>query len=270
MSGPFARIAELPPFDQFRRRRYERRFLSHTEGGYGGNLYRGVFGSFAAAEASAPPGKPVGYDNPEAAGLYVERTRRVYPSDYPVMFWLEKMFRSGQTTLFDLGGHIGIGYYAYRKFVSYPDGLKWTVHDVPAVVTQGRDLAKTLDTEHRLTFADHQTAASGYDIFFAAGSLQYLPNTLAEILKQLAQRPRYLLLNLLPLHPAVSFFTLQSTGAFFCPYRITQFGEFVKSVTQLGYVQRDAWENPDKRCTIPFSPAHSIDRYYGFVFERID
>jgi hypothetical protein len=41
----------------------------------------------------------------------------------------------------------------------------------------------------------------------------------------------------------------------------------VKSLTQLGYVQRDAWENPDKRCTVAFEPGHSIDRYYGFTFE---
>ena len=76
-----------------------------------------------------------------------------------------------------------------------------------------------------------------------------------------------LILNLLPLHPTESFFTLQSIGAAFCPYRVIQFGAFVKSLSQLGYVQRDAWENPDKRCTIAFDPAHSIDRYYGFTFE---
>ena len=79
----FERLAMLVGLEHFRRRRFERRFAIHVEGGFGGNLYRGVFPSFEAAQASAPPGKPIGYDNPTAAALYEERTRRVYPSDYP-------------------------------------------------------------------------------------------------------------------------------------------------------------------------------------------
>lgn len=261
-------LAKLPAIDRMRRKRFEREFAGHVEGGFGGNLYRGVFPTFEAAQASAPAGKPIGYDNEDAASLYVERTKRVYPSDYPVMFWLEKLFRSGARTVFDFGGHIGIGYYGYRKYVAYPDGLKWTVHDVAAVVAKGRELARTLDTHRSLQFADHYDAADGVDIYFSAGAIQYLPVTLAQMLAPLARKPRYLVLNLTALHPSESFFTLQSIGASFCPYRVMQFGEFVKSLTSLGYVQKDAWENPDKRCTVAFEPKHSIDRYYGFVFEK--
>jgi putative methyltransferase (TIGR04325 family) len=268
MMSALERLTTLVGLEQLRRRRFERRFATHAEGGFGGNLYRGIFASFEAAQASAPPGKPIGYDNPVAAALYEERTRRVYPSDYPVLFWMDHLFRSGLKTVFDFGGHIGIGYYAYRRYLSYPEGLRWTVHDVPAVVAQGRKLAQSMDAERRLSFADRAADADGFDIFFAAGSLQYLPITLAEMLQALARKPRALILNLMPLHPSESFFTLQSIGAAFCPYRVTQFGAFVKSMVQLGYVQRDMWENPDKRCTIAFEPAHSLDRYYGFVFER--
>jgi putative methyltransferase (TIGR04325 family) len=269
MYGFIDRFSSLPLFDSWRRRRFERQFATHVEGGYGGNLYRGVYASFADAQASAPRSKPIGYDNPAAAGLYLERIRRVYPSDYPVMLWLEKLFRAGHKSVFDFGGHIGIGYYAYRKYLSYPEGLRWTVHDVPAVVKQGRELAQSMDTHRCLSFADSHAAADGHDVFFAAGSLQYLSITLADILGPLQRRPRHLVLNLLPLHPTASFFTLQSIGTSFCPYRIDQFGEFVKSITRLGYVQKDTWENPDKRCMIAFDPAHSIDRYYGFMFDKI-
>jgi putative methyltransferase (TIGR04325 family) len=262
------RLATLPLIDAMRRKRFDREFAGHIEGGFGGNLYRGVFPTFDAAQASAPTGKPIGYDNPDAASLYVERTKRVYPSDYPVMLWLEKLFRAGSRTVFDFGGHIGIAYYGYRKYVTYPDGLKWTVHDVPAVVAKGRELAKTLDTHRSLSFAESYDAADGADIYFTAGAIQYLPVTLAQMLAPLARKPRFLVLNLTALHPTTSFFTLQSIGASFCPYRVTQFGEFVKSLSALGYVQRDAWENPDKRCTVAFDPQHSIDRYYGFVFEK--
>ena len=80
------------------------------------NLYRGIFPTFAQAQASAPHTRPVGYDNAGAADLYRERTRRVYPSDYPAMFWLDRLFQEGATSVFDIGGHIGIGYYAYQRY----------------------------------------------------------------------------------------------------------------------------------------------------------
>jgi len=28
----------------------------------------------------------------------------------------------------------------------------------------------------------------------------------------------------------------------------------------------DLWENAEKRCTIAFDEAHSLDRYYGMAF----
>jgi hypothetical protein len=30
----------------------------------------------------------------------------------------------------------------------------------------------------------------------------------------------------------------------------------------------DSWENPDKKCEIPFHPEHSLERYHGFYFRR--
>ena len=44
------RLAALPPIDSIRRRRFERQFASHVEGGFGGNLYRGVYPTFEAAQ----------------------------------------------------------------------------------------------------------------------------------------------------------------------------------------------------------------------------
>jgi hypothetical protein len=82
-------------FERFRRRQFDKQFASHVEGGFGGNLYRGVFQTFAEAQASAPQGKPLGYDNPAAADLYLERTRRIYPSDYPVVYWLDGCSATG-------------------------------------------------------------------------------------------------------------------------------------------------------------------------------
>jgi putative methyltransferase (TIGR04325 family) len=261
-------VAEMGPVRELRRRSFEKQFVRHVEGGYGGNLYRGVFATFEEAQKSAPPSKPIGYDNQAAADLYVERTRRVYASDYPAMLWLEKLFQSGAKTVFEFGGHIGVAYYAYRKYVTYPPGLKWCVHDVPAVVARGRELAAKMDTHRALSFADSYRECEGFDVYFSAGALQYHPKTLAEMLSELRTLPRYVLLNLIPLHPSATFYTVQSMMTSYSPYRISQYGKYMEDLVKLGYTQRDVWENPDKRCEIAFDKEHSIDRYYGCVFER--
>ena len=45
-------------------------------------------------------------------------------------------------------------------------------------------------------------------------------------------------------------------------------GESLRAWEALGYSLVDQWENPEKRCAIPFHAEHSLDRYYGFHFRR--
>jgi putative methyltransferase (TIGR04325 family) len=258
------RVAGWPVVDGVLRRRYDRVFEANREA----NLFRGVFGTFDEAARSAPPTRPLGYDNPDSAAMYLDRTRRIYPTDYPVLFWLQKLLAGGCERIFDLGGHIGVSYYAYRRYLDYPARLRWCVHDVPAVMAQGRKFAAEKDRDNRLSFCDRFEEADGFDVLMAQGSLQYLPDTLAERLARLPAPPRHLLLNLAPLHERHSYFTLQSVGTAFCPYRITAAGEFLRSFEELGYALVDTWENPDKNCRIPFHPDRSLDRYHGFHFRR--
>ncbi|MDV3166672.1 MAG: hypothetical protein Q8807_03395, partial ['Waltheria sp.' little leaf phytoplasma] len=70
----------------------------------------------------------------------------------------------------------------------------------------------------RLRFTDDATDMDGYDLLLAAGSLQYLDYTLAEALGRLHRKPRYLLLNSVPVHPSRSYFTVQNMGVTCCPY----------------------------------------------------
>ncbi|KRF02127.1 hypothetical protein ASG87_11650 [Frateuria sp. Soil773] len=249
-----------------REARYERRFLAHDS--LLENLYRGVFPSWAAAAASVPPTRATGYDNSASAALYRDRTRRVFLYDYPVMLWLARLFAEGSRSVFDLGGHIGIAYYAYQRYVDYPEGLRWQVHDVPAVNAAGAAWAEQHDAPRRLAFTERAADAGQADILFAAGSLQYLDYTLAGLLADLPRRPAHLLLNSVPIHMAESYFTVQNMGTTCCPYRISAEREFVDGLKALGYQLRDRWENPDRRCRIPFHPGHSLDRYFGFLFSR--
>lgn len=266
------RLAELPPLGQLRRQRAEATFASNTDA----NLFRGIYVTFDAAQASAPSTRPLGYDNADAAGMYLERIKRIYPSDYPVIFWLQKLFAQGQSSVFDLGGHIGIGYYGYQRYLDYPAKLRWTVSDVPAVMARGMEIARERDPAGRLGFNGDFAGAGGVDVLLALGVLQYLPDTLAQRLAALAQGgaplPRHIILNLTPLHVldngGQDYFTLQSIGTAFCPYRIAAYAPFLEGLTRLGYQIVDRWQNPDKHCHIAFEPEHSLDVYHGFYLRQ--
>ena len=258
------RLATLPAVEPFFRRRYDRRF----ENNGGSNLFRGVFDTFEAAALSSPANRPLGYDNESSASLYAERTRLIHATDYPVLFWLQKLFAEGRHRVYDLGGHIGVSYYAYRKVLAYPPGLRWSVHDVPTVMARGLEIAVEKDRARVLAFSDQFEDAANADVLLAMGSLQYLPDTLAERLSALPNRPPHLLLNLTPLHERHAYFTLQGIGTAYCPYRIAAIPAFLESLAALGYDLVDQWENPDKKCEIPFHPEYSLDRYYGFHFRR--
>lgn len=233
------------------------------------NLFRGVYASFDAAAATKPSNGPLGYDNPDAAVMYRDRMKVVFPTDYPVLFWLQQLFAKGCTQLFELGGHVGVSYYAYQTVMSYPDALCWVVSDVPAVMERGAVMSKNMDELGKLSFEGDFSKAAQADVFLAMGVLQYLPETLADRLASLERMPRHLLLNLTPLHPAHAYFTLQSIGTAFCPYRIEQMSAFLDSLKALGYTVRDTWINPDKACKIHLHPKHSLDHYYGFYLQHV-
>jgi putative methyltransferase (TIGR04325 family) len=258
------RIAAWPVLLGLRKRGYDQVFSANRDS----NLFRGVFESFEAAQLSAPPTRPLGYDNADAASMYIDRTRQIYSTDYPVLFWLTRLLGEGYTRFFDLGGHIGVSYYAYQRCLKYPASLSWAVHDVPAVMEQGRKFAATKDRQGHLTFCDNFEDAAHAEVFMAQGSVQYLPELLADRLKRLPKLPPNLIFNLTPLHEKYSYFTLQSIGTAFCPYRVTAMLEFLESIEALGYKMIDHWQNPEKKCEIPFFSAHSLDHYHGFYFRH--
>lgn len=233
-----------------------------------GNSYYGVYASHAEALAKAPRALPTGYDLPSAGSFYRDRLDSIVMGDYPVVFWLSQLFMSGQRTLFDLGGHIGISYYGFQSYLNYPADLQWRVCDLPEVVSAGRAWARQYDTARRLRFTESRGDAEGCAILLASGVLQYLDFTLPEMLRSLRQPPRHVLINVTPLHPSRSFFTLQQIGSFSsCPYRVMALPEFLADMEALGYRAIDRWESFERYMRIPFESAHSIDRYYGFHFQ---
>lgn len=219
-----------------------------------------------SATADAPPKKNIGYNHPGPANMYRNRMYTVFSTDYPVLFWLQKIIQSG-CRVFDWGGHVGVSYYAYQKVLDWPHDAAWIVCDVPAVIDQGNSLAKE-HNETALQFTTEPESMNGSDVMLASGSLQYIELELFDVLSELSEPPPHLIINLLPVHEKFAFVTLQNIGTTYCPYRIFKSDEFIQSITELGYTLIDRWENPEKCCFIPFHEEYSVDPYSGFYFSK--
>lgn len=253
-------IKELPVVIDLRKSLFEKKFSTHQNVNY----FRGVFRSFEEAQKSSPQTKPIGYNNTAAAKLYKERLNRVHSTDYPVLFWMNK-YLSEIKTVFDFGGHVGIHFYSYSRVLDFSGIEQWTVCDVESVVTEGRKLA-SFSNQPKLNFVHNISQGENYDLFLASGSLQYLEWELHDQLNKMQFKPRFVVINMLPLHPVYSTITLQSIGTSFCPYYIRKEQDFIKGMQSAGYELMDAWRNEEKKCNIAFEKARSLDYYKGAVF----
>lgn len=235
------------------------------------NDYYGVYPTFAAAQEAAnalsTASIPASYDTEAAGRLYRGHMRRIRASDYPLVFWLGRLLADGRRRVFDLGGHIGVSYYGFSDYLDYPSDLTWTIHDVPAVMAAGRKWAAGHDARRQLSFTDDPAGADGQDVLVSTGALQYLEYTLPELLQRLHAKPPHVLVNLTPMHPSRSFFTLQNLSIAICPYRVMSVVEFTEGMQALGYRVVDHWQSPERHLRVPFEPGCTVDSYHGFHFE---
>lgn len=171
-------------------------------------------------------------------------------------------------TVLDVGGSVGIKYFAFSSLLPFPVDLQWMVLDVPAVVERGRQFASERQAERNLSLTTDLSEGEGVDVLLASGVLQYLPQTLAQLLAGLKRPPKRVVVNTTPIHPDTSFITLNSIGTAFCPYRVQAHGTFVREVSEVGYRLRDNWQNPGKSMWIPFERGLDLDSYSGFCFDR--
>lgn len=263
--GRFRRIAkefaELPGMRVLAEPIYRREFAQRRHV----NSYCGVYRTREEAQADVPPSAPGTYDIEAAGRMYDYEFGRLRNFDYPALFWFSRLLEMGQRRFFDLGGHVGLSYYTFQQYVPFPADLRWQVHDVPAVMRHGRALAAERDERHLLEFVDLD-AGAGADVLMAKGSLQYLDYPLTDLLQR--QRPAHVLVNLTPMHPNRSFFTLQNIGVAICPYWILALPGFLADLRALGYGLVARWDHPERTVRVPFHPECYVDRYYGFYFRR--
>jgi putative methyltransferase (TIGR04325 family) len=244
------------------------------------NLYRGVFSSFAEALAAIPSKKPAGYDHAEIHNnslkqkIEFEEISKFKQIDYPVLVWLGEVFKRS-SKVFDFGGNTGGSYYAYGKYIVYPDNIQWLICDVPEAVRVGGELLKQFSSPG-LSYTTNFSDAEGFDTFLTCGTLQYLEPSLSELLGQLQSLPHHIIINHVPLYEGNQYITLQnllivdsvnqSQISSYIPYKIQNINQFIKSIEKLGYKLVDRWQQ-NRNCYIPFHPECFVDNYHGFYFQ---
>lgn len=243
-------------------RRVRRAFLRNRSQ----NLFLGVHETWDEAVNTAKSFGTAGYDNVSSARLYDHRVR-IDPHDYPSLYWLMRSMHEGTRSVFDVGGATGVKFIAFREPLrAWPD-LSWTVQDVHAMVKHGRELALQRGENRQLQFTEFFRDGDGCDVLFASGVLQYLPRSLGEMLSSYSRLPQRIVINTAAIHPRMEFFTVNSIGTAFCPYRVQTQAALIRGLASLGYRVRESWINPGKLMTIPFHPELSLDHYSGYCLD---
>jgi putative methyltransferase (TIGR04325 family) len=256
-------VLALPGARAALRRRRERRFRATF------TACRGVYASFEEARRAIPEDSRAGFDVAGAEDLYRYRLDVVAPHDYPVMFWLGRLLAPGARVL-DLGGSIGVHYFAYRTRLAYPDGLVWTVAEVPRVAAAGEALARERGAA-QLRFAHGWAGHGPADVVLSAGALQYIEEPLDAVLPALGALPGHVLVNKVPLTDGAGFVTLQNHGVSLSPARVANRRLFVGSLEALGYTLEDSWDVPGyPGCQILDHPERSVPTLSGLYLRHRD
>jgi putative methyltransferase (TIGR04325 family) len=238
------------------------RYFNRTRGTV--RLFSGIYPDFKTAERAIPRDRLVGFDNAPSAKRVAHDLFRVFPFDYPILFWLSRLLPDCKT-LFDWGGNIGISYFAFRKHLRYPPDLTWLVSDVPAVVEEGIATAKDMNAPG-LRFTTTLEGLGDADILLAAGTVHFIEDPFA-LLRAQKHLPPHVLLNKVPVYSRPSAVTLQNMGTALVPNHLFNESEFVGNMQALGYRMVDDWET-DLGCRIPFFRDHSIHAYKGYYFAK--
>jgi putative methyltransferase (TIGR04325 family) len=229
-----------------------------------GSHYRGIYASLEQARAAAPASRQFGYDNPQAAKLY-RRHIQLRWGDHAVLYWLSQTMAPA-SRLFDIGGNIGISFYAFEPYLHYPPEFQWRVYELPAAVELGRRFQQE-NPRSQLAFTTSLDDMAECDLVLASGALQYIDWNLADEFANRSHRPQHVLINKLPMYDGPEFVTLQDIGPTICAYRIFNQKNFMHSLEQLGYELVDQWEIGDLQCRIPFHPSRTVRAYRGMYFK---
>ncbi len=230
------------------------------------NLVNGqkiLFKSFSEAQAVANSLKAKGHEAEflsELPLLYPIRT-----SDYPVLFWLNRI---QPKMLFDLGGSVGNLYYLYQDYLDFKPAPNWVVYDLPEIVEKGKALALSREAA-TLSFFSDLSAGKNCDVLLVSGALQFWEKPIAAILQGMGSKPRHILINrTLLTEEKPTFVVLQYLGDAVLPKMVRNRSELLKEFAALGYECAGEWFEPERGLELTLYPAHSV-RYFSGLYFRL-
>jgi putative methyltransferase (TIGR04325 family) len=166
-----------------------------------------------------------------------------------MIYWLSKILHP-LGSLFDLGGHVGTKYRAWRSHLDLHDSFHWQVCDLPSIVEKGRALSTAFP---QLSFTSRQRHLQDHPTLLVSGVLQYADFDLESVLRDHGDGVEHLLVNKLPTHEDEDVFTLENIHHSVVPYRIFRESRFLDGLAALGFTVADRWEVPEAAVRVPFT-----------------
>jgi putative methyltransferase (TIGR04325 family) len=232
--------------------------------------YRRTFSSFEEAHRYAAKYNVLSHEHPENIAEHSRRAQFARPSDYPVLFYLQKISREVRSVL-DIGGSVGNLFYAYSRYLEFPPSFQWTVYDFPKTISVGRQIAAE-KAESRLDFIEKLEDCPAADAIVISGALHYIEVLPPELTACFERQPRHVFINRAPVIDGPSAITLQDHEDRFAisAARILSRQVLLEAMSAANYELVDEWTAPELRLEIPLHPEASVSAYSGFYFRSKD
>jgi putative methyltransferase (TIGR04325 family) len=231
---------------------------------------RCVFPSFVEGWRAAKRVTYAGHDHPDYLDFQAGLSGMLRPSDYAVLYWLDRIGARPLRVL-DFAGSVGNIYYSYASYMRRLDedqNMEWVVVDLPKVIEAGERIAAARG-EKQLRFATSLDGLQGDFIVHVSSAFHYWEKSVSEFVAALPAQSEYVIINRVPVTAnQPTFVTVQYKKTFAVPCMVRNRSELISDFAVAGYALLDSWMAPELNLRMPLFPQHSISEYSGFCFRR--
>lgn len=226
---------------------------------------RGVYESFEEAWRAAGRTRYAGHDHSDAVELHARLADALMASDYPVLFWLEKI--QADIRVFDYGGNMGNVYYRCAPYIDTSKRrVQWMVYDLPEVVAMARKLVVPRSIPPP-QFTSSLQDADGLNVLLVAGAYHFWEKSTPSFLEQFPHLPEHAFINRSPFYEdQEAVISIKSEPQFAVPMIIRTTRELIDGFTSRGYELVDRWTATEHGHDMPLFPERSVKSYFGFYF----
>ncbi len=159
---------------------------------------------------------------------------------------------------------MGTKFRAFSSYVEIIPSVRWVVYDLPKIAEEGRRHAAQNGLSS-LEFISDLSDAPNADILLASGLLQYVDQSLGDLLNCLPARSKYVLLNKVAVRDGERVVTLENFDFAVVPYHIRSRAELFADIDAAGYDILDQWTILSLNHAIPTHPNLGRSESLGFV-----